>query len=336
VQLVRYVLMGSSGLRVSELALGTMTFGAEGWGVEEDESRRVYEGFREAGGNFVDTANLYSDGRSETYLGAFLADHRDEMVLATKYSFSRSKDVNTHGNSRKNMMASVHASLRRLKTDYIDLYWVHFKDHTTPIDEVMRGLDDLVTQGKVHYVGISDAPAWQVARGNTIAELRGWTSFVGLQVRYSLLDRDVEHELLPMARALDLTVTPWDTLGQGVLTGKYNLSSDASGRATLSRAVPARALGIAAVVVDVAEEIGATPSQVALAWVRDREGVVVPLVGARTRVQLDENLGCLDVVLSAEQRSLLDEASAGRTPFPHNMIGTTVSDEVRTHRPHQH
>lgn len=333
---MRYVLMGKSGLRVSELALGTMTFGTEGWGAEEDESRRVYEGFREAGGNFVDTANLYSDGRSETFLGEFLAGHRDEVVLATKYSFSRSKDVNSHGNSRKNMMASIHASLRRLKTDYIDLYWVHFKDHTTPIEEVMRGLDDLVTQGKVHYVGISDAPAWQVARGNAIADLRGWTAFVGLQVRYSLLDRDVEHELLPMANALDLAVTPWDTLGQGVLTGKYNRPGGESGRAAMSREVPQRALGIAAVVVEVADEIGATPSQVALAWVRDRDGVVVPLVGARTRSQLDENLGCLDVVLSAAHRARLDEASAGRTPFPHNMISSTVNATLQTHRPHQH
>jgi aryl-alcohol dehydrogenase-like predicted oxidoreductase len=328
--------MGRSGLRVSELALGTMTFGAEGWGAKEDESRQVYEGFREAGGNFVDTANLYGDGRSESFLGTFVAGHRDEVVLATKYSFALGKDVNAHGNSRKNMMASVHASLRRLKTDYIDLYWVHFKDHTTPIEEVMRGLDDLVTQGKVHYVGISDAPAWQVARGNTIAELRGWTAFVGLQVRYSLLERDVEHELLPMARALDLTITPWDTLGQGVLTGKYNRSSDASGRATRSRAIPKRALEIAAVVADIAEEIGATPSQVALAWVRDREGVVVPLVGARTRAQLDENLGCLQVALSAPQRARLDDISAGRTPFPHNMLAATVTDQVRTHRTHQH
>jgi aryl-alcohol dehydrogenase-like predicted oxidoreductase len=328
--------MGNSGLRVSELALGTMTFGAEGWGAEEDESRSVYEGFREAGGNFVDTANLYGDGRSEAFLGSFVAGHRDEVVLATKYSFGLSRDANAQGNSRKNMMASVHASLRRLRTDYIDLYWVHFKDHTTPIEEVMRGLDDLVTQGKVHYVGISDAPAWQVARGNTIAELRGWTSFVGLQVRYSLLDRDVEHELLPMARALDLTVTPWDTLGQGVLTGKYNQSNDASGRAARRGEIPKRALEIAGVVANVAKEVGATPSQVALAWIRDRAGVVVPLVGARTRAQLDENLGCVGVELSEQQRARLDESSAGRTPFPHYMTASTVTNQVRTHRAHQH
>ncbi len=335
---MRYVLMGKSGLRVSELALGAMTFGADDWGVDKDESRLVYEGYREAGGNFVDTANVYSDGRSETFVGEFIASQRDEVVLATRAArFSRDRDVNTHGNSRKNMMASVHASLRRLNTDHIDLYWVHFKDHTTPMDEIMRGLDDLVTQGKVTYVGISGAPAWQVARGNTIAELRGWTPFVGLQIRYSpARPAYVEHELLPMARALDITVTPWDTLGQGVLTGKYNRSGTESGRATLNRPVSQRALDIAAVVVEVADEIGCSASHVALAWVRDRDGVVVPLVGARTRAQLDENLGCLDVVLSAEQRARLDAASAGRVPFPHNMIAGSVNSSVRTHRASQH
>lgn len=333
---MRHVLLGRSGLRVSELALGAMTFGAEGWGAEVDESRRVYEGYREAGGNFIDTANVYSDGRSESFLGEFIGDDRDEVVLATKYSFTRSNDVNAAGNSRKNMMASVHASLRRLGTDFIDLYWVHFKDHTTPIDEVMRGLDDLVSQGKVNYVGISDAPAWQVARGNTIAELRGWAPFVGLQIRYSLLDREVEHELLPMARALDIAVTPWDTLGSGVLAGKYNGTAGEQGRATLNREIPKRALDIAAVVIDVAKEIGATPSQVALAWVRDRDGVVVPLVGARTRAQLDENLGCLDVTLSAAHRARLDEASAGRQPFPQNILAGTVTPVVQTHRPFEH
>ena len=226
--------MGSSGLWVSEVALGAMTFGNTEWGVEIDESRSVYEGFREAGGNFLDTANIYSGGRSEQFVGEFIADHRDEVVLATKFSAPmRPDDLNALGNSRKHMMESVHASLERLGTDYIDLYWVHARDHTTMAEEIMRGLDDLVTSGKVLYVGISDAPAWQVARCNTIAELRGWSRFVGLQIRYSLIDREVEHELLPMAEALDLTVTPWDTLGSGVLTGKYNRDADTAGRATL-------------------------------------------------------------------------------------------------------
>ncbi|MBW2295654.1 MAG: aldo/keto reductase, partial [Deltaproteobacteria bacterium] len=189
---MKYRLMGNSGLRVSELALGAMTFGTKDWGVEEKESRRVYDGFREAGGNFIDTANLYSQGRSESFLGEFMAEDRERIVLATKYTGpTRSRDVNASGNSRKCMMDAVHASLKRLRTDYIDLFWVHARDFTTPIEEVMRGLDDLVRQGKVLYVGISDTPAWEVSRANMLAELRGWTAFVGLQIRYSLLDRAV-------------------------------------------------------------------------------------------------------------------------------------------------
>ena len=301
---MKYRLMGSSGLRVSELALGAMTFGNDEWGADKDESRAVYEGFREAGGNFIDTANRYADGRSEEYLGEFLGSDRDRVVLATKYAAPiRDRDVNAVGNSRKLMMESLHASLRRLQTDYIDLYWVHFKDNTTPIDEVMRGLDDLVSQGKILYCGVSDTPAWQVARGNTIAELRGWSRFVGLQIRYSLLDRDVEFELLPMAEALDLTVTPWDALGSGVLTGKYRGDGEASGRAALRGNIPERSHAIVDAVVEVAREIGATPAQVALSWVRGGRGVIVPLVGARTRAQLDDNLGCLGVELTPEHRS---------------------------------
>lgn len=338
---MKYRLMGSSGLRVSELALGAMTFGAEGWGADRQESRLVYEGFREAGGNFIDTANAYAGGLSEEFLGDFMTGDRDEVVLATKYSIPmRNHDVNAQGNSRKNMMESVHASLRRLGTDYIDLYWVHFKDHTTPVEEIMRGLDDLVSQGKVLYVGVSDAPAWQVARANTIAELRGWSRFVGLQIRYSLLQREVEHELLPMARALDLTVTPWDALGSGVLTGKYQ-SSGADGatdgsRAKLRGKISQRSLDIAAEVVAVAKENGNTPAQVALAWVLGGDGVIVPLVGARTRAQLDDNLGCLDVDLSEEQRIRLDAVSSIRLPFPHNMIRGVSASTVESHRPPQH
>lgn len=332
---MKYRLMGSSGLRVSELALGAMTFGANDWGADLHESRSIYEGFREAGGNFVDTANIYSAGRSEEFLGQFIADHRQDVVVATKYSIPMRGDINARGNSRKNMMESVHASLKRLNTDYIDLYWVHFKDETTPIEEIMRGLDDLVTQGKVHYVGISDAPAWQVARGNTIAELRGWSRFVGLQVRYSLLQRDVEHELLPMARALDLAVTPWDTLGAGMLTGKYRDDPTVKGRASKRSTIEARDYEITAEVIDVANELGHTPAQVALAWVLGGEGVVIPLVGARTRAQLEDNLGCLAVVLSEEHRDRLDEVGAQRVPFHRDFLPRLMSPTVENHRPQQ-
>ena len=334
---MKYRLMGSSGLWVSEVALGAMTFGNKDWGIEKDESRLIYEGFREAGGNFVDTANIYSAGRSEEFVGEFMAGHRDEIVLATKYSAPmRPGDLNAQGNSRKHMMESVHASLERLGTDYIDLYWVHARDHTTLAEEIMRGLDDLVTSGKVLYIGISDTPAWQVARCNTIAELRGWSRFIGLQIRYSLIDREVEHELLPMAEALDLTVTPWDTLGSGVLTGKYNRDADTTGRATLRGRISERGLSIAAEVVAVADELGCSPAQVALSWVRSRRGVIVPLIGARTRAQLDDNLGCLDLELPDDAITRLDEISSIRTPFPHNMLAMFRSGLGESHRPDQH
>ena len=332
---MKYRLLGKSGLRVSELALGAMTFGAEGWGADRQESRRVYQGFREAGGNFVDTANIYGAGRSESFLGEFLAEDgdRERVVLATKYTAAtRSRDVNAAGNNRKNMQDSLHASLRRLGTDYIDLYWVHARDFTTPIEEVMRGLDDLVRQGKVLYVGISDTPAWEVSRANTLAELRGWTPFVGLQIRYSLLDRAGERELLPMAKTLDLAVTPWDTLGSGVLTGKYNRDVGAAGRAARRGSVSERDLGIAAEVVAVAEKLGRTPAQVALAWVRQRREVIVPLVGARTREQLDDNLGCLDLELDPADKARLDEKSRIELGFPHEFLAQFRSDRIVNHR----
>jgi aryl-alcohol dehydrogenase-like predicted oxidoreductase len=330
---MKYRLMGRSGLRVSELALGAMTFGTREWGVDQSESRRVYDGFREAGGNFIDTANVYSEGRSESFLGEFMQDERERIVLATKYTGkTRGRDVNASGNSRKNMMDSVHASLKRLRTDYVDLYWVHARDATTPIEEVMRGLDDLVRQGKVLYVGVSDTPAWEVSRANTLAELRGWSCFVGLQIRYSLLDRTAERDLLPMAKALDLSVTPWDTLGSGVLTGKYNRDAGEQGRATLRGQLRERDLGIAGEVVKVADEIGRTPAQVALRWVLGGEGVIVPLVGARTREQLDDNLGCLEFDLDEEQRRRLDEASRIRLGFPHDFLRQMMPKAVEDHR----
>nr|HMQ54595.1 aldo/keto reductase [Anaerolineae bacterium] len=229
---MRYKLLGRSGLRVSELALGTMTFGEEwGWGASKEESKKIFDAYAEAGGNFVDTANRYTEGTSEKFVGDFIAADREHFVVATKYTlFMRRDDPNFSGNHRKNMVQALEASLKRLKTDYVDLYWVHAWDYTTPVEEVMRGLDDLVRSGKVLYIGISDTPAWIVSQANTMADLRGWSRFVGLQLRYSLIDRTVERELLPMARALDLGVTPWSVLGSGVLTGKYN-QGDTTGRA---------------------------------------------------------------------------------------------------------
>src|ERR1700723_2461612 len=221
---MKYRLLGNSGLRVSEVALGTMTFGDDwGWGAPKNEAQKVYDAFREAGGNFIDTANLYTNGTSEAFLGEFMQGHRESVVLATKYSNAApGNDPNAAGNQRKNMMQSVEASLKRLRTDYIDLYWVHIWDGMTPVEEVMRGLDDLVRQGKVLHVGISDAPAWWIAQANTLAQLRGWSPFVGLQIEYSLIERTVERELVPMAKALNLGLTAWSPLAGGMLTGKYH------------------------------------------------------------------------------------------------------------------
>jgi aryl-alcohol dehydrogenase-like predicted oxidoreductase len=330
---------------VSELALGTMTFGTEwGFGVDKKESRRMFDAFAEAGGNFLDTANVYTEGTSEEYLGDFIAADREHWVVATKYTMStRAGDPSFSGNHRKNLVQAVEASLRRLNTDRIDLYWVHAWDQLTPVDEVMRGLDDLVRQGKVVYVGVSDTPAWEVSRANMLADLRGWAPFVALQLRYSLIDRTAERDLLPMARTLDLAVTPWSVLGAGVLSGKYNRKTKPEvGRAKEGAATIPRNLEIAAEVIAVAEDLGCAPTQVAISWAQQQPGVIVPLVGARNLEQLEENLGALDVTLGDEQLARLNEASAIELGFPHDFIGRNAGaldyiyggalDQIDVHR----
>src|SRR5215471_11007841 len=314
---MRYRLLGNSGLRVSEAALGTMTFGDDwGWGSAKDEARKVYEAFREAGGNFIDTDNLYTNGTSESFLGEFMEGHRQSIVLATKYTNAApGLDPNAAGNQRKNMMQAVEASLKRLRTDYIDLYWVHIWDQITPVEEVMRGLDDLVRQGKILYVGISDAPAWWIAQANTIAQLRGWTPFIGLQIEYSMIERTVERELIPMAKALNLGVTAWSPLAGGVLTGKYHGHGSSEGGRMSSDMVKEfmpeeqRAKRIVAAVKAVADEVGHSLAQVALAWLRYRPVPVIPIVGARKLPQLKDNLASAGVSLSPAHLKTLDEAS---------------------------
>jgi aryl-alcohol dehydrogenase-like predicted oxidoreductase len=224
---VKYQLLGKSGLRVSELCLGAMTFGEEwGWGASKEECHKIFNAYVDAGGNFIDTANKYTEGTSEKYIGEFISSDRDRFVLATKYtSNTRRGDPNAGGNHRKNMIQSLEASLKRVNTDYIDLYWVHAWDALTPIEEMMRALDDMVRSGKILYIGISDAPAWIVSQVNTLANLKGWTEFTGLQIEYSLIERTPERELLPMADALNIGVTAWSPLGGGFLTGKYNKSN---------------------------------------------------------------------------------------------------------------
>jgi aryl-alcohol dehydrogenase-like predicted oxidoreductase len=324
---MRYRLLGNSGLRVSEAALGTMTFGDEwGWGSAKDETRKVYDSFREAGGNFIDTANFYTNGTSESFLGEFMKDHRQSVVLATKYSNAApGTDPNAAGNHRKSMMQAVEASLKRLQTDYIDLYWVHIWDQITPVEEVMRGLDDLVRQGKLLYVGISDAPAWWIAQANTLAQQRGWSPFVGLQIEYSLVERTVERELIPMAKALNLGLTAWSPLARGILTGKYHgHGSSEQGRMnrdTMKDFMPdqQRTDRVVAAVKDVADQTGHSMAQVALAWLRYRPVPVIPIIGARKLSQLQDNLASLDVLLSREQVQALDEASQIDLGFPYHL-----------------
>ncbi len=323
--MMRYRLLGKSGLRVSELCLGTMTFGEEwGWGSSKDESRRILDAYLEAGGNFIDTANIYTNGASETLLGEFLEGRRDSVVLATKYTNAMpGKDANAGGNQRKNMMRSVEASLKRLRTDYIDLYWLHIWDRITPLEEVMRGFDDLVRQGKILYAGVSDMAAWAAARANTMAELRGWSPFVGLQIEYSLIERTVERELLPMAKELGMGVTAWSPLAGGLLTGKYQKGNAKDGRYASEMmksffTATERTERIAAEVVAASERIDRSPAQVALAWLRSRPTAIIPIIGARRIDQLKDNMSCLDVKLDAQTLERLDSASKIELGFPHD------------------
>jgi aryl-alcohol dehydrogenase-like predicted oxidoreductase len=297
------------------------------WGSSKAESRRIYDAFRAAGGNFIDTADLYTNGTSERFLGGFMAGHREEVVLATKYTLSNpGNDPNAAGNHRKNMVQSVEASLKRLKTDCIDLFWLHIWDFMTPVEEVMRAFDDLVRQGKILYAGVSDTPAWIVSRANTLSELRGWTPFVALQVEYSLIERTPERELLPMARALGLTVTPWSPLAGGILSGKYLQKGGKRRNAKRSLQPDARKGRISQAVADVANDIGRSPAQVALAWLRQQPGVVIPIIGARTPSQLKDNLGSLEFTLEGPHLKKLDKASRIEMGFPHDFF---ASDMVR-------
>ena len=319
-----------------------MTFGEEwGWGSAKDESRKVYDAFRDAGGNFIDTANFYTNGTSESFLGEFMKDHRQSVVLATKYTNANpGVDPNAAGNHRKSMVQALEASLKRLKTDYIDLYWVHIWDQITPIEEVMRGLDDLVRQGKVLYVGISDAPAWWIAQANTLAHLRGWSPFIGLQIEYSLIERTVERELVPMAKALNLGLMAWSPLARGLLTGKYHgHGSSEPGRMStdmMKEHMPdqQRAASAVAAVKTVSDEIGRGMAQVALAWLRYRPVPVIPIIGARKLSQLQDNLASFDLTLSADQLKILDEASRIELGFPYDiynkdMVRATVYGGLR-------
>jgi aryl-alcohol dehydrogenase-like predicted oxidoreductase len=334
IQLDHYRLLGRSGLRVSPLALGTMTFGVgEGsWGSTEDEARAMIDMFIDRGGNFIDTANFYGQlGQSEEWLGRLVKGRRDPLVISTKYSLTtRPGDPNASGNHRKNMVRSVEDSLRRMQTDHIDLLYLHMWDFRTPVDEILRAFDDLVRAGKVLYTGLSDTPAWQASRMQAIAELRGWTQFCALQIAYSLVERTVEREMIPMAREMGMGVSPWAPLGQGMLTGKYSRADLAPGsmeNISSRKAINAvtgklteRNLDIADVVVACATDLGCTPAQLALAWTLVNPAVCSPVVGVRTPAQLEDNLGALDLTIPDEVLARLDAVSAVPPVFPIDVL----------------
>ncbi len=346
--LAHYVTLGRSGLRVSPLCLGGMTFGKEwGWGSELDEAKRIIDAYLDRGGNFIDTANGYTKGHSEVILGEHLGrvrSRRDRVVIATKFVTNLFLgDPNGGGSSRKAIIAQCEESLRRLQTDYIDLYWLHAWDKTTPIEETMRALDTLVEQGKVRYLGFSDTPAWKVAQAQTMAQLRDWSPLVALQIEYSLLQRTVEAELVPMAQELGLGITPWGPLRGGALSGKYKRADqgkhEAGRGARVTSYLDARTYDLLDLMAAIAAALGTTVPRVALAWVQNRPGVTSTIIGARTLEQLDDNVGALGVTLTAAHVATLDQASKPALPFPADMLsavpafaygGTTINGQAST------
>lgn len=337
-----YRLLGHSGLRVSPLALGTMTFGSDwGWGADEKQARLIFDTYVDRGGNFIDTANRYTEGTSERLVGNFAKGRRNALVIATKYSLPMGvNDPNDGGNHRKSMVRSVEESLRRLGTDYIDLLYLHAWDYMTPVEEIMRAMDDLVRAGKLLYVGVSDLPAWQAARMQAIADLRGWSPLIALQVEYSLIERTAERDLIPMAQEMGMGVIPWSPLASGVLTGKYSradLGERPSGTAAEGTrrdvavgngSLTERGLSIADAVKEVAQATGYAASQIALAWTLRNPAVTSPIIGARTMAQLENNLACLKVAVDAEIWDRLEAASRIEMGFPHEFLARPMTRAI--------
>jgi aryl-alcohol dehydrogenase-like predicted oxidoreductase len=324
-----YLTLGRSGLRVSPLCLGTMSFGEDfGWGASVETCNALMDRFIERGGNFIDTANTYTLGHAEKIIGDHLGRHpnkRHRMVIATKFCGTLfPEDPNGGGAGRKSLIAACEESLRRLQTDYIDLYWMHCMDLHTPIEETMRALDDLVRAGKVRYIGFSDTPAWKVTQAQLLAQGKGWAPIIALQIEYSLLERTVEGELIPMARELGLGVTPWSPLKSGVLSGKY--TRDSAGRAPVERGpwmegiLNEKTYSVIDVLQSVARELDSNVANVALAWVLARPGVSSTIIGARALEQLDNSLGALELKLTPRQVAALDEASKPTLNFPYAFL----------------
>ncbi|HEY9599072.1 MAG TPA: aldo/keto reductase [Cyanophyceae cyanobacterium] len=328
-----YRTLGKSGLRVSPLTLGTMTFGEDwGWGTDPATAETMISTYLEQGGNIIDTANVYTKGHSEKIIGDYLrkADiRRDAVVLSTKFFCNLYPgNPNAGGTSRKAIIESLEDSLRRLQTDYVDIYWMHAFDPHTPIEETMSALNDLVTSGKVRYIAVSDTPAWKIAQAQTIAQFRGWSAFIGLQIEYSLLERTVEGELIPMAQELGLGVMPWSPLKEGILSGKYtraNRGQKQSGRdQRISLELPEETYKIIDRLTELAKEKESSPASIALAWVINRPGVTSTLVGARTIDQLVQNLRALSVSLTHEEIASLDVLSEPTFSFPISFLRNGV------------
>lgn len=325
---LRYKLFGKhTGLRVSEFVLGTANFGtAWGHGTAPDEARRIIDTYADAGGNFLDSSNGYQDGQSEEFLGELLTGRRDEFVLSTKYAVktNAASGILVTGNSRQAMVSSVEASLKRLKTDRIDLYWVHVSDGVTPLEEIVRGFDDLTRAGKILYAGLSNFPAWRVARAATIAELRGAVPIAGIQVEHSLVQRATEQELIPAAQALGLGVVAFSPLGGGVLTGKYRAGKaqdrrdEAWAGAGFQPENSPQRTAVLDTLIALADEAGVTPGEIAIAWVAAKGSL--PIIGPRTLAQLEANLAAANVTLSVEQIIRLDEVSAIPSVYPHTVL----------------
>jgi len=327
-----YITLGRSGLRVSPLALGTMTFGTEwGWGAEESVSQLLFDRYIEAGGNFVDTADGYTGGKSEEMVGKFIAERkvRERVVLATKFTFNAEPgNPNAGGNGRKNVYRALEGSLRRLKTDYIDLYWLHAWDMVTPVEEVVATFDDLVSEGKIRYYGFSDTPAWYLARAATLAEKEGKARLIALQLEYSLVERNIEREHIPAAQELGLGITPWSPLAGGFLSGKYKRQGDSgkgdgrmektkeSGNPTQKR-FSERNWTILDALLEVSKELNRPAAQVALNWAATQPGITSTILGANKMSQLDDNLSAIEFSIPAELRQRLDEVSALESVHPY-------------------
>ena len=342
-QLNEYITLGRSGLRVSPLSLGTMTFGNDRWGSDDAESRRIFDRYVEHGGNVLDCADVYSGGKSEEILGRFVADAglRDKLVIASKFSFNPQEgNPNSGGNGRKNIYRALESSLRRLKMDYLDLYWLHVWDTVTPIDEVVDTLSTLVREGKIRYYGFSDVPAWYAARGQSLAEYLGKVPIIALQLEYSLVERTIEREHIPAARELGMGVCPWSPLASGFLAGKYNRqkgaeSSQGSRLEVLKKADnPAfkkfteRNWKILDALLEVAQALNRPAAQVALNWVVTQPGITSTIIGATKLAQLDDNLAALSFEIPTELRTKLDIASQLETAHPYMFFSGVLQERV--------